>query len=241
MIQPLRAHLVASRHREIVGKPVRSWRIGTGGYLPLVLVGIWILLGVVLVINPFESMVSNVAFMLFFGLVLIFAALVAADARFVVCERGVLMGRLIPGLPLSPTYVIAGREIDPRTVCVVGNVVKAANEIGMGTMFSQVFTYPVGPMAPQGVSFQGPWGAEIEANRDVQLHRPNPKSLFLFGHRRADRLADALLQAIGRDGGIPQGFAPHEGLRPIPVSGNREDAVRQIPGAWPQDPPPQHP
>ncbi|WP_193103921.1 hypothetical protein [Brachybacterium sp. FME24] len=230
---PLRARLLASRHRDIVGKPLRSWRIGAGPALPLLLLGILVLLGILLALNPNGSWAGNVAFLLFFAILLGLAYLFTVDARLVVCERGVLMGRLIPGLPLSPTYVIGGREIDPRTVCVVSNGVKAANEVGMGPLFPQFFMFPPAALGQRAVSFNGPWGNDIAANREITPHRPVRKSLFMFSRRNAGRIADEILHAIGRDGAIPAGFRPHQGLQVIAVTGNRQDAMQQIPGAWP--------
>ena len=231
---PLRARLIARRHRELLGKPLRSWRVGAGPLLPLFLSGVVVLIWLLLVLSPGESPALTIGFTLFLALFMLGIYLFTIDARLVVCERGIFLGRLVPGLPFSPTYVIAGREIDPRTVAVVTDGAKTAAELGMPFFFFQYKTFP-GALGVHAVVFNGPWGADIEAPRQPRHRRPVRKSLFLFSHRSATKIAEEILHAIGRDGAIPPGFAPHEGLRPIPVTGRREDAVAQIPGAWPPD------
>lgn len=234
---PIRARLIARRHRDVVGRPVKAWRIGIGAFFPILVVGILVVLGVLLATNPFDSLAANVAFMLFFAVLMWPTYLIATDLRFVVCERGVIMGHLVTWIPLMPTYVIGGREIDPRTVCVVDNAVTAANEVDMPTITQHIFSFPVEAFGQKAVSFRAPWSIDLEADRPPgRGYQYDQGTLYMFANRRAAKLADALLHAIGRDGAIPPGFVPHEGLRPIPVTGNPEDAVRQIPGA----PPPRH-
>lgn len=233
---PLRARLIAGRHRELLGSPLRSWRVGAGPLLPLFLAGVVLFIWLLLVLSPGEHPVLTVGLTVALALIMLAAYLFTVDARLVVCERGVIMGRLVPGLPLSPTYVIAGREIDPRTVAVVTDGARTARELGMPFFFFQYKTFP-GAIGVRAVVFNGPWGADILSRRDLRYRAPVRKSLFLFSHRRAEDIADAILHAIGRDGAIPEGFTPHGGLQPIPVTGRREDAVRQIPGAWPPDSP----
>lgn len=228
---PLRARLVAARHRDVVGRPLRSWRIGVGYALPAFFVGVVALIALLNALNPFESTAANIAFVVFAALLMGIPYLFMVDARIVVCERGVLMGRMVPGLPFSPTYVIRGREIDPRTVCVVSNAVTASNALGEGPIFFQYFTLHAETLGQPAVCFTGPWGHSVIANRQVRQHVPVSRSQFIFASRRATKIADALLHAIGRDGGIPEGFAPVNGLQPIQVTEAAEDSVRQIPGA----------
>lgn len=231
---PLRARLLAAKHREVVGRPVRSYRIGTGILLPLYLVGILVLIAGALAFNPFDSMFSNVLFVLFFALILLITHLIVIDPRLVVCERGLLLGRLTPFVPFSPSYVIGALEIDPRTVCVVTSGSKAAAEVGLPSFFFQFFAYP-GAVGVPSLMFKGPRGADAEMSRNSHRHGPTEKSLFSFCHRRSVRIADEILRMIGRNGGIPQDFRPYNDLQPIPVTGQRKDAVDQIPGAWPVD------
>lgn len=93
-------------------------------------------------LSPGENLALAIGLTLVLALIMLGVYLFTIDARFVVCERGVIMGRLIPGLPLSPTYVIAGREIDPRTVAVVSSGATAARELGMPFFFFQYKTFP---------------------------------------------------------------------------------------------------
>lgn len=83
--------------------------------------------------------------------------------------------------------------------------------------------------------FLGPWGSDVRLSRTSAPRRPTAKPMYSFSHRQAPRIADEILHLIGRCVGIPQGFQPAHGLTPIPVTGRREDAVRQIPGAWPPE------
>ncbi|MCG7308840.1 hypothetical protein [Brachybacterium sp. ACRRE] len=228
---PLRARLIAGRHQEIVGRPVKSWRVGAGPLLPAVLLAVLVLVGILLVLVPGDHLALTVGLMVVLALILLGAYLVTVDARLVVCERGLIMGRMVPGLPLSPTYVIAGREIDPRTICVVADGAKAAQELGMPFFFFQYKTFP-GALGVPALVFNGPWGADVSAPRRSGPLPPRDKSLFIFSQRRAADIADQMLRMIGREGAIPPGFAPHGGLQPIPVTGRRQDAVSQIPGAW---------
>lgn len=227
---PLRARLIARRHRDLVGRPIISRRVGAGPVLPLILVGVVVLIGLLLGLSPGADPTTTVGITIFFSLLMFVTYLFTTDARLVVCERGVILGRLVPRLPFSPTYVMAGREIDPRSVCVVTSGAVAAKELGMPFFFFQYKTFPLAAGTPALV-FVGPWGSDITANRDLRHRRPTRRSHFIFSHRRAVSLADEILQAIGRDGGLPPEFAAHNGLRPIELTGQPEDAVRQIPGA----------
>lgn len=230
---PLRARLIVSRHRELLGRPLSSRRISAGPLLPLVYVVLLVVIAALLWINPSGSAAGNIVLLVLLAIVLGIAHLLVIDPRLVICERGLVLGRLIP-MPFSPTYVIGGLEIDPRTVCVVSSGARAAAEVGLPSFHFQFFAYP-GALGVPAVMFRGPWGSDVTTARSSQARRPNAKSLFSFSHRRAPQIAVEILQLIGRCGGIPHAFQPASGLYPIPVTGRREDAVRQIPGAWPPD------
>lgn len=227
---PLRARLIARRHEALVGRPVRAWRVSTGPGLPLILLGIFLGIGAVSALSPFDGTALKIVLQVLLGIVLLGAYLLVIDPRLVVCERGVILGRLVPGLPLSPTYVIGGGELDPRTVCVVRSGPVTARELGLPSFFFRFFAYAGSPGVPS-VLFTGPWNAST--SRDAASRRPTRGSFYLFAQRDARGVADALLHMIGRCGGIPAGFRPVADLQPIPVTGRREDAVRQLPGAVP--------
>ena len=231
---PLRARWIASRHRTLVGRPLSSRRIGVGPGLPLLFLGILAVIALALTLNPGSGIALTVGILVVVALLLLLGYLVVADPRLVVCEHGLIIGRLIPGLPLSPTYVIAAREIDPRTVCVVSSGPRAARQVGLPSFFFQFFAYPGGFGVP-AVMFNGPWGADVMAMRDDRPRGVTAKSLYSFAHRRSTVIATEILHAIGRAGGLPRQFQPANSLQPIAVTGRREDAVRQIPGAWPPD------
>lgn len=228
---PLRARIIARAHQNLVGNPVRSWRIGVGALLPLFLLGILVVIVIAGMLNPSISTATTLVIAAGVGVLLLLAYLVVADPRIVVCEHGVIIGRLVPGLPLSPTYVLNAREIDPRTICVVTNGPAAAREVGLPFFFFQFFTYP-GAVGTPAVMFQGPWGSDVTTSRAPGLRGVNRKSLFLFSSRRARRIAEELLAMMESNQLLPEGFRPAHDLHPIPVTGRREDAVRQIPGAW---------
>ena len=230
---PIRARILASRHADLLGRPLSSRRVSAGLFLPTVLWGGFLLLAGALWWESRGLDALDIVLIVLGALLFAACHLAAIDARLVVCERGLILGRMVP-VPFSPTYLIAGEEIDPRTVCVVSSGQKAAAQMGLGPMFFQFFVVAGSPGVP-AVMFRGPWGADVELNRTPDRRRPNAKSLFLFSHRRAAGIADEILRLVGRCGGIPSGFEPVNGLRPIPVTGRREDAVRQIPGAWPDD------
>lgn len=42
---PLRARLIVAAHRDLLGAPLRSWRVGAGPLLPMILLGILGLIG----------------------------------------------------------------------------------------------------------------------------------------------------------------------------------------------------
>jgi hypothetical protein len=232
---PLRARLIARRHQALVGRPLKSWRVGAGPLLPVILLAVLAVVWILLVLAPGDHLGLTIGLVIVLALILLGAHLFTVDARLVVCERGMIMGRLIPGIPFSPTYVIAGREIDPRSVCVVTSGATAAQELGMPSFFFQYKTFP-GAIGVPALVFNGPWGDDVEAPRSSGPLPPRQKSLFIFSQRRAAVIADQMLRMIGRDGAIPPQFTPHNGLQPIAVTGRRQDAVSQIPGAWaPED------
>lgn len=231
---PLRARWIASRHPEVLGRPLHSHRIATGVLPWLLYAGILLAVVLLLWINPHGSSAGDAVIVVLLVGLLGLAHVVIADPRLVVCERGLILGRLLPAIPFSPTFVIGGAEIDPRTVCIVSSGAKAATQLGLPSFFFQFFAYP-GALGAPAVLFQGPWGADVRIGRDVRRRGPVAKSLYTFSSRRAPRIADEILHLVGRCGAIPAGFDPVNGLAPIELTGRREDATAQIPGGWGPD------
>lgn len=196
---PLRAQLIASRHTALVGRPLRSWRVGSGP-LPWLLYGaILATIGVLLWVNPHGSTVGNVAILIGMALLLLVIHLVLADGRLVLCERGLIMGRLIPGLPLSPTYVLRADEIDVRSLHVARSPGALSRETGKPAFFFQFVAFP-GFVGPPLVTFTGPWGTSATTSRSPHRQAIDARSPYAFGHRRAEAIAQeiAAMAAVAR-------------------------------------------
>lgn len=193
---PLRARILASRHEALLGRPLRSRRVSAGVLLPCLLWGMPLAISALLWWQGGGLDALEIALIVLVALVMAIAHLAVIDPRLVICERGLILGRMIP-LPFSPTFVISGREIEPGSVRAVPNAESAAREAGYGRMFFQFLLYGGSPGVP-AVMFRGPWGADVTMGRTAVLHRPNPESPFLFAHRAAPQIAREIQQMLAR-------------------------------------------
>lgn len=228
---PLRARLIALRHEDLLGSPVRSFRVARGPMVPILMLVAIAVVVVAGLIHDAGGTATVLGIGGGIGVLMLLIWLWLTDIHLVVFTRGILLGRLIPGLPLSPTYVLSTHEIDPDTVCIVSSGPKAGRQLGMPRRFPQFFT-TLGPSRVQAVLFQGPSGADVTTGRSPGLREISPASPFLFSSRRAHRLAVELLAMLLSTGRLPEDFQPANDLQSIPVTGRRHDPHGQLPGTW---------
>lgn len=225
MLLPIRGHIIAAQHREAVGKPLHSFRIDPGLFAPVCIFAGPLIILIVALMGDGRFWAVDIGLIIFGTLLGIASLAMMMDTRLIVCERGVIVGRLLPSVPFCQTMVIRGRELDPGAVCVVSDAVKASKQSGWGPTHLFCFVYEGSPGVP-GVFFCGPDPGLLDARSRTMRHKvPHPTAgIMVFASRRARRIAREMLAMIQRDAGLPEGFVPFNNGQVLQVSGKREDA-----------------
>lgn len=203
---------------------------------PLVIGGfvlVWLLFSGLTLINPGESPVLAAApaviFALLFALVLVY---VSAE-RLIVCERGLVLGSVAPGLRPS---VIRYEQIVPGSMVPVTRARRYSAETGTGG-FPQS-TVRRSAWTGQGLHFVGPSPKEARRHNALlaPLQDPPPRSVdgrwvwFVgIGSTRPEQVTAQIAQAAGASGAVQ--LAQATSAAPVrELSGNPADAARHLPG-----------
>lgn len=224
----IRARAAARQHHDIVGDPVKSFRLSGGPGLAALLVGLPFLIVIGLLILG-ESLGFVIFIGLLLGVIMLFSYVLCTLPRFVVCQRGLMVGWFLGKNSLLPTYVVGAHEIDPHTVAVLSSGPKVAKALNRPAWF-EMFTY-TGSVGVPVVSFKGPWPSDITLGRPSAPRRPNRDAVTIFTSWRARTIAENILQMMAANGALPAGFTPANGLATIQVSGKEETRHLEIPGA----------
>lgn len=223
----------ARRHRDEVGDVVavhadRPGPIVVGGF-----VLVWLLFSGLTLIDPAETvlmtLVPTVAFALMVGLLLLY---VSAE-RLLVCERGLVMGSVAPGLR---PYVIRYEQIVPGSMVPVTGARRYSAETGTGGFPQSTVRRSV--WTRHGLHFVGPSpkAARRHRARLAPLQDPPPRSIdgrwVWFagtGASRPEQVTAQIARAAGAAGAAQ--LAQATAAAPVrELSGNRADASRHLPG-----------
>lgn len=227
------ARSAARRHRDEVGEVLAVHADRPGPFVIGGFVLAWLLFSGLTLINPGESPVlaaaPTVIFALLFGLVLLYVS----GERLIVCERGLVLGSVAPGLRPS---VIRYEQIVPGSMVPVTGARRYAAETGTGG-FPQS-TVRRSAWTRQGLHFVGPSPQEARRHNALlaPLQDPPPRSVdgrwvwFVgTGPTRPEQVTAQIAQAAGTCGAVQ--LAQATSAAPVrELSGNPADAARHLPG-----------
>ncbi|WP_422115664.1 hypothetical protein [Brachybacterium sp. UNK5269] len=223
----------ARRHRDELGGVVAVHADRPGPFVVGGFVLVWLLFSGLTLINPGETLlmtlVPTAAFAIMVGLLLLY---VSAE-RLLVCERGLVIGSVAPGLR---PYVIRYDQIVPGSMVPVTGARRYPAETGTGG-FPQS-TVRRSAWTRRGLHFVGPDPKQARRHRAVlaPLQDPPPRSVDRrwvwfagTGSSRPEQVAAQIAQAAGAAGAAQ--LAQATAAAPVrELSGNRADASRHLPG-----------
>ena len=230
----------ARRHRDEVGEVLAVHSDRPGPLVVGIFVLVWALFSGLTLINPGENalfIIGPIAtFALIFGLILLY---ISGD-RLVVCERGLVIGSVAPGLR---PYVIRYEQIVSGSVVPVTGARKYGRETGHSG-FPQS-TVRRSAWTGRGVHFVGPSPKEARRHNALLAPLQDPPPLSIDGRwvwfagtsstppeqvtARIAQAAGSLARSVGAER-LAQ-LAHATGQAPVrELTGNPADAARQLPG-----------
>lgn len=227
------ARSAARRHRQEVGEvlAVHADRPGPfviGGFLLA-----WLIFSGLTLLVPGENLVlaltPTLAFALLFGVILLYIS----GERLIVCERGLVLGSVAPGLRPS---VIRYDQIAPGSMVPVTGAHRYAAETGTGG-FPQS-TVRRSAWTRRGIHFVGPAPKEARRHQALlaPLQDPPPRSIdrrWLWfagtGSTPPEQVTASIAQAAAASGATQ--LAKATATAPVrELTGNPADAAAQLPG-----------
>lgn len=193
----------------------------------------WLLMSGLTLINPGETallaVAPAVAFAVMFALILLYIS----GERLLVCERGLVIGSVAPGLR---PYVVRYDQIAPGSVVPVIGARRYAAETGTRDLPQS--TVRRSAWTRRGVHFVGPAPREARRHRAVlaRLLDPPPRSrdgrwvwFAGTGSTPPEHVTAQIARAAGAAGATE--LARATGAAPVrELSGNPADASRHLPG-----------
>lgn len=229
----MRARAAARRHREELGEvlSVRSDRPGPGTIALVVLV--WMIFSGLTLIAPGETVLLAVAPTVVFGVLAAALLVMIGGERLVVCERGLLVGSVAPGLRPS---VLRYEQLVPGSVVPVTGAGRYGRETGAGALASS--TVRRSPWTRRGIHLVGPSAAEARRHRALvaPLQDPPPRSVdgrWVWFVGTGSTPPEQVTAEIARAAGTLGRDALAQATASAPVrrlSGDPADAARQLPG-----------
>lgn len=224
----------ARRHREELGAVIEVFADRPGPKTVTAFVFGWVLFTGLTFINPGETLVlaiaPGIAFAVIFGLILLYLS----GERLVVCERGILVGSVAPGLR---PYVIPYSQITPGSIAGVTAAGRYLKESGLVGPISQS-TLRQSWWTKSGVHFVAcsAEGASRRRRRLAFVRDSAPRSIdgrwIWFagtGTEPPKRAIEAIARAASATG-HPQLAQAALDRGVVELTGKPEDAARQLPG-----------
>lgn len=223
----------ARRHQEEVGGIIAVHSDRPGPLVVGLFVLVWLAMSGLTLINPPDSPVLAVIPALVFALILGGILLVVSGERLVVCERGLVIGSVAPGLRPS---VVRYEQIVPGSVVPVTGARRYGRETGTGQLPQS--TVRRSAWTGRGVHFVGPSPRDARRHRAAiaALQDPPPRSVdgrwvWFAGTSSTppEQVTAQIAQAAGAIG-LDQ-LAQATAAAPVrELSGNPADASRHLPG-----------
>lgn len=234
----MRVRRIARAHADELGAVLAVHRGGPGAGTALAIIAVWALFSGLTLIRPAGSIALILATPIAFGIIATLIWVMLSGERLVVCERGLLVGSVAPGL--TP-YLVRLDQITPRSVVPVGRARRWFRETGS----SVSSTARLGWWSSEAVALVGPSPREARRRRAIlaPLLDPAPSTIdgrwaWIIGVRGpAARVTQEIAGAAGGCGltdlARRTAAAPRREL-----TGRAEDAAEQIPGQGPVRRPP---
>lgn len=227
------ARWAARRHRDEVGEviAVHSDRPG-----PLVVGGfflVWLVASGLTLINPGENALFIIAPIVIFAIMIGLVLLYVGSEKLVVCERGLVIGSVAPGLR---PYVVRYEQIVPGSVAPVTGARRYGKETGSNA-FPQS-TVRRNAWTGRGIHFVGPSAKDARRHNAVlaSLQDPPPLSIdgrwvwFVGTSSTPPEQVTAQIAHAASSIGLTQ-LAQSTAQAPVrELSGNPADASRHLPG-----------
>lgn len=248
------ARWAARRHRDEVGEVIavhsdRPGRLVVGGFFL-----VWLVASGLTLIKPGENLLLAVAPAVIFAIIIGLVLLYVGSEKLVVCERGLVIGSVAPGLR---PYVVRYEQIVPGSVVPVTGARRYGKETGsnafpQSTVRRNVWTgrgiHVVGPSPkearrhnavlaplqdPPPLSIDGRWVwfAGTSSTPPEQVTAQIARAAGVLGLAgTASTPADEMAARAGRSNGLTQ-LAQAAAQAPVrELSGNPADASRHLPG-----------
>lgn len=224
----------ARRHREEFGEVIEVFADRPGPTTVTAFALAWVIFTGLTFINPGETPVLAVApsiiFAVMFGLILLYLS----GERLIVCERGILVGSIAPGLR---PYAIPYQQITPGSIAGVAGANRYLKEVGLQGQIAQS-TLRASWWTKNGVHFVACSAEDARRGRrrfTVALD-PIPRSIegrWIWFAGTGRQSAKSAIEAIARAAsaaGYPQLAQAALDRGVVELTGNPEDAYRQMPG-----------
>ena len=224
----------ARRHREELGEVIEVFADRPGPKTVTAFVLGWVLFTGLTFINPGETLVLAIApgiiFAVMFGLILLYLS----GERLIVCERGILVGSVAPGIR---PYAIPYGQITPGSVAGVAGANRYLKEVGLQGQIAQS-TLRASWWTKNGVHFVACSAEDARRGRRrfTLALDPIPRSIDArwiwfagTGKEPPQHALEAIARAASATGHTQLAQAALDrGV--VELTGNPEDAARQLPG-----------
>lgn len=227
------ARSAARRHRDEVGAVLAVHADRPGPFVVAGFVAVWLLFSALTLLNPAENPVLALAPTVVFALLFALVLLYVSGERLIVCERGLVLGSVAPGLRPS---VIRYEQIVPGSLVPVSGARRYAAETGTGG-FPQS-TVRRSAWTRQGIHFVGPSPKDARRHSALlaPLQDPPPRSIdgrwVWFagtGSTPPEQVTARIAQAAGASGAVPLAQAT-AAAPPRALTGSPADASAHLPG-----------
>ena len=224
----------ARRHREEFGEVIEVFADRPGPKTVTAFVLAWVIFTGLTFINPGETPVLAVApgiiFAVMFGLILLYLS----GERLIVCERGILVGSIAPGLR---PYAIPYQQITPGSIAGVAGANRYLKEVGLQGQIAQS-TLRASWWTKNGVHFVACSAEDARRGRGrfTLALDPIPRSIdgrwiwFAGTGRQSAKSAIETIARTASAAGYPQLAQAALDRGVVELTGNPEDAHRQMPG-----------
>jgi hypothetical protein len=224
----------ARRHREELGEVIEVFADRPG---PKTVTGFalgWLIFTGLTLINPGETLLLAVAPGVIFAVMFAAILLYLSGERLIVCERGILVGSVAPGLR---PYVVPYSQITPGSIAGVAGANQYLKEVGLQGKISQS-TLRASWWTKNGVHFVACSAEDARRGRRrfTLALDPIPRSIdgrwiwFVGTGRQSSQRAIDAIAGTASATGYPQLAEAATARGVVELTGNPADAARQLPG-----------
>ncbi|UVI35626.1 hypothetical protein [Brevibacterium spongiae] len=224
----------ARRHREELGEVIDVFADRPGPKTVTAFVLGWVLFTGLTFINPGETLVLAIAPGIIFAAMFALILLYLSGERLIVCELGILVGSIAPGIR---PYVIPFQQITPGSIAGVTGANRYLKEVGLQGQIAQS-TLRASWWTKNGVHFVACSAEDARRGRRrfTLALDPIPRSIDArwiwfagTGTEPPQRAIEAIARAASATG-HPQVAQAALDRGVVELTGNPEDAARQLPG-----------